>query len=125
MCEACGQAAQAGDQFAHAALGLVVAFGVSISDTQQAAIVTALERIGATVELAGVAVRRIDAARNVDVAETVMATFREAFGDQFQFAYTPISGDFSLTTYLAERIWSPGSEWGKVGVTARQSGWRR
>ena len=42
-------------------------------------------------------------------------------GDQFQYAYREVSGDFSLTTRIADRLWAPGSRWGKVGIMARQT----
>ncbi|MBI4603751.1 MAG: hypothetical protein HY721_17490 [Planctomycetes bacterium] len=42
-------------------------------------------------------------------------------GDQFQFAYVEAHGDFAFTTRISDRIWAPGSRWGKVGIMARQS----
>lgn len=46
-----------------------------------------------------------------------------ADGDQFQFAYVPLRGDFSISAHIAERDWggaSPPAEWGKFGLMVRQ-----
>jgi hypothetical protein len=42
-------------------------------------------------------------------------------GDEFQFAYRKVSGDFDMTAHVAGRVWAPGSRWGKVGIMARQN----
>jgi hypothetical protein len=42
-------------------------------------------------------------------------------GDQFQFAYREITGDFFVAVaHIKERQWADGSRWGKVGIMARQ-----
>jgi hypothetical protein len=41
-------------------------------------------------------------------------------GDEFQFAYVEATGDFEMTARVAERVWAPGTRWGKVGIMARQ-----
>jgi hypothetical protein len=41
--------------------------------------------------------------------------------DQFQYAYSKVTGDFSLRAHFVERNWTPGSQWGKGGLMARES----
>ena len=43
-----------------------------------------------------------------------------ANGDQFMFAYGSMTGDFSARIAISERIFAPGSQWGKHGIMARQ-----
>jgi hypothetical protein len=46
-----------------------------------------------------------------------------ATGDQFQFAFSRLEGDFSISAHIAKRDWggpSPASRWGKFGLMARQ-----
>ncbi len=40
-------------------------------------------------------------------------------GDQFQFAYSNVVGDFSMVAHVVDRVWAPGSRWGKAGIMAR------
>ncbi|MEM7232098.1 MAG: lamin tail domain-containing protein [Planctomycetota bacterium] len=40
-------------------------------------------------------------------------------GDQFQFAYVKVSGDFTIQARITSRTWST-SRWGKAGLMARQ-----
>jgi regulation of enolase protein 1 (concanavalin A-like superfamily) len=41
-------------------------------------------------------------------------------GDQFQFVYKSMEGDFRFEAHVRERLWAPGTRWGKVGIMARQ-----
>jgi uncharacterized repeat protein (TIGR01451 family) len=41
-------------------------------------------------------------------------------GDQFLFAYKPVTGDFSARVTITDRAFVPGSRWGKHGIMARQ-----
>ncbi len=45
-------------------------------------------------------------------------------GDQYQFAYRPLKGDFTVTAHVADRRWGgryPPSRWGKFGLMAREN----
>jgi hypothetical protein len=41
-------------------------------------------------------------------------------GDQFMFAYTEVTGDFSARVTVTDRVFAAGSRWGKHGIMARQ-----
>jgi hypothetical protein len=41
-------------------------------------------------------------------------------GDQFQFAYSMVEGDFSMSAHVKNRVFAEGTRWGKVGIMARQ-----
>jgi len=41
-------------------------------------------------------------------------------GDQFQFAYVELRGDFNIQGRIAQRAWTPAQRWGKGGLMCRQ-----
>lgn len=41
-------------------------------------------------------------------------------GDSFTFAYLKVRGDFQFTAHIKDRVFVPGSRWGKHGLMARQ-----
>ena len=41
-------------------------------------------------------------------------------GDQFMYASDSVTGDFSASVSIVERVFAPGSQWGKHGIMARQ-----
>jgi hypothetical protein len=41
-------------------------------------------------------------------------------GDQFMYAYKPVTGDFSARVTITDRVFAVGSQWGKHGIMARQ-----
>jgi len=41
-------------------------------------------------------------------------------GDQFEYAYREVSGDFTMVARIAQKDWAAGSRWGRVGIMARQ-----
>ena len=59
--------------------------------------------------------------RQRDSRFVLSATSGDLWGDQeiFNFVFRTLEGDFAFTARIAERIWAPGSRWGKVGVMAR------